>query len=90
MSRSLLRSSSQVGQVVSAGDTLLVLEAMKMETPITAPCGGKVAAIKAAQSSLASAGALLVVLQEDEDADEEEEAAAADLLKAAAALSAAK
>ncbi len=50
------------GQQVAAGDTLVVLEAMKMETPVTAPVAGKVVAIKAKQSQLASSGATLVVL----------------------------
>lgn len=50
------------GQQVAAGDTLVVLEAMKMETPVTAPVGGKVVAVKAKQSQLASSGATLVVL----------------------------
>lgn len=34
-----------VGQSVSAGDTLLIVEAMKVMNPITAPTGGKITAI---------------------------------------------
>jgi len=37
------------GQRVAAGDTLLVLEAMKMEIPVTAPRAGTVAAILVAE-----------------------------------------
>ncbi len=33
------------GQTINAGDTLLTLEAMKMETAVSAPCGGQVAEI---------------------------------------------
>jgi methylmalonyl-CoA carboxyltransferase small subunit len=41
------RIAAQVGQMIQANDTLLVLEAMKMETVITSPIGGKVAKINA-------------------------------------------
>ncbi len=34
-----------VGQTVKAGDTLLIVEAMKVMNPITAPTGGKITAI---------------------------------------------
>lgn len=37
----------QVGQTIQVNDVLLVLEAMKMETVITAPIAGKVAQINA-------------------------------------------
>jgi biotin carboxyl carrier protein len=38
--------AAQVGQSLQAGDILLVLEAIKVETNITAPSAGKIAAIK--------------------------------------------
>ncbi|MBW2355810.1 MAG: biotin attachment protein [Deltaproteobacteria bacterium] len=34
-----------VGDAVRQGETLLILEAMKMETPVVAPCDGKIASI---------------------------------------------
>ena len=37
---------ADAGQQIQAGDSLLVLEAMKMETNITAPAAGVIAAIK--------------------------------------------
>ncbi|GLC49765.1 hypothetical protein PLESTB_000289100 [Pleodorina starrii] len=51
-----------VGQAVSAGDTLVVLEAMKMETPLAAPVAGRVAAVRAKLSQLAASGDTLVVI----------------------------
>ena len=41
-----MKSNVRPGQVIDAGDLMFVLEAMKMETEITAPIGGKVAEVK--------------------------------------------
>jgi methylmalonyl-CoA carboxyltransferase small subunit len=42
----VVRINAQVGQQIQTNDQLLVLEAMKMETNITAPAAGKVKEIK--------------------------------------------
>ena len=47
MAGSVLEVRAQDGDRVSAGDTLLVVSAMKMESEVTAPCNGVVAAIQA-------------------------------------------
>jgi methylmalonyl-CoA carboxyltransferase small subunit len=44
----VVQAPVQVGQSIQVNDILLVLEAMKMETQITAPIAGKVARINAA------------------------------------------
>ena len=41
----VIRYLAQVGDRVEAGDGIIVLEAMKMEMPVTAPVGGTVADI---------------------------------------------
>jgi methylmalonyl-CoA carboxyltransferase small subunit len=56
----VVRVTSQVGQKIQAGDTLLVLEAMKMETNITAPAAGKIAKINVAQGDAVQGGMVLV------------------------------
>ncbi len=56
----VVRLSSQVGQKIQSGDTLLVLEAMKMETNITAPIEGKIAKINVAQGDAVQGGMVLV------------------------------
>ena len=53
----------EVGQEVSAGQTLMVLEAMKMESPVTAPAAGRVVAVRAKLSQLIGAGSTLVVIE---------------------------
>jgi methylmalonyl-CoA carboxyltransferase small subunit len=48
------------GDSIKAGDSLLVLEAMKMETNITAPQSGVIASIKVAQGARVQTGDVLV------------------------------
>jgi methylmalonyl-CoA carboxyltransferase small subunit len=50
----------QVGQTIHVHDVLLVLEAMKMETVITAPIAGKVAQINAKVGDFVQGGQVLV------------------------------
>ena len=51
-----------VGDTVTAGQTVCVLEAMKMENEIPAPKAGKVLQIVAAKGASVNAGDALVVL----------------------------
>jgi methylmalonyl-CoA carboxyltransferase 1.3S subunit len=56
----VVRVSAQVGQQIQANDVLMVLEAMKMETVITAPTGGKIAKVNAAAGDAVQTGQVLV------------------------------
>lgn len=56
----VVRVAAQVGQSLQAGDVLVVLEAMKMETNITAPAAGKIAAIKVLQGDSVQSGQVVV------------------------------
>jgi acetyl-CoA carboxylase biotin carboxyl carrier protein len=47
---------------VAAGDTLLVLESMKMEIPVLAEGGGTVAEIRVREGDVVQEGDVLVVL----------------------------
>ena len=52
------------GQGVSAGDTLMILESMKMEVPIQAPCDGTVTQLLLEEGARVSAGQALVVMED--------------------------
>lgn len=52
-----------VGSMVKAGDTLLLLEAMKMENEITAHVDGIVAEIKVAKGTSVSANDILMIIR---------------------------
>jgi pyruvate carboxylase subunit B len=58
----VLRISTSIGSTVMAGEELLVMDVMKMETPVKAPCDGKVHAIMVNQTDKVNTGDLLVVL----------------------------
>jgi len=51
-----------VGDTVSAGQAIVVLEAMKMENDINAPVAGKVLSISATKGSQVDTGAVLAVI----------------------------
>jgi 3-methylcrotonyl-CoA carboxylase alpha subunit len=51
------------GQTVAEGETVLVLEAMKMELPVRAPRAGIVKAVHCAQGDLVQPGVALVDLE---------------------------
>ncbi|MBS3962205.1 MAG: acetyl-CoA carboxylase biotin carboxyl carrier protein subunit, partial [Sandarakinorhabdus sp.] len=53
----------QPGDMISAGDRLLVLEAMKMEHRLTAPFDGVVDSVAVAAGAQVSEGTLLIELR---------------------------
>ncbi len=53
----------EVGQPIEEGDTLVILESMKMEMPVEAEDDGTVAEIRCAEGQAVSEGETLVVLQ---------------------------
>ncbi|MCP5029493.1 MAG: ATP-grasp domain-containing protein [Actinomycetia bacterium] len=70
MASTVLEIRVAEGDPVRAGDTLLVVNAMKMETQITAPCSGTVAAVQDLEVGDAiSAGQVVVVLSPGDAGD---------------------
>lgn len=53
---------TNVGQSVQAGDTVIIIEAMKMEIPVVAPEAGTIASIDVAVGDAVEAGAVLATL----------------------------
>ena len=60
----VFKLEASVGQAVKAGDPILVLEIMKMETPVVAPKDGTVASIDVAVGDSVESGALLATMNE--------------------------
>lgn len=63
MPGNILEVKVSEGQAVKAGQTLLVLEAMKMENDIQAPVDGTVASIPVSKGSNVETGTVLAVIR---------------------------
>ena len=57
----VLRISANSGSKVSKGDEILVMDVMKMETPVAAPCDGTVTLMVAATDKVATGDVLAVI-----------------------------
>ena len=62
MPGTIIKVNVQNGQTVKKGDVLMILEAMKMENEIMAPCDGTVAGVAVAQGATVDSGAVLCTL----------------------------
>lgn len=60
VSGTVVRLIAQHGQHLQVGDPLMALEAMKMETNISAPIAGRIKALKVAQGDNVQAGQVVV------------------------------
>ncbi|HSP65368.1 MAG TPA: biotin/lipoyl-binding carrier protein [Candidatus Deferrimicrobium sp.] len=54
---------TEVGQVVEEDDTLMILESMKMEIPITSPVGGTIRAILVNEGDVVQEGQTVAVVE---------------------------
>jgi biotin carboxyl carrier protein len=63
MGGKILDVKVSVGDAVSDGDEVVILEAMKMELPIVAEASGSVKEIKCAKGDAVEADAVLLVLE---------------------------
>jgi biotin carboxyl carrier protein len=58
----VFKVEANVGQAVKAGDTIVILEAMKMEIPVVAPQDGTVASINVAAGDAVESGDTLATM----------------------------
>ena len=58
----VFKVEAKAGDTLKKGDTILILEIMKMETPVVAPQDGTVASIEVAVGDSVESGALLATL----------------------------
>jgi pyruvate carboxylase subunit B len=60
MPGSIIRIAVQEGDAVSSGDTLVVLEAMKMETEVKSPVDGTITSVEVSQGDMVTAGQVIL------------------------------
>ncbi len=63
LAASVVRVAVKVGDIVREGDTLLVVESMKMEIPVSAPLEGIVTGVEVAGGDVVSQGDVLAVIR---------------------------
>ena len=64
VSGSVWQTESTVGDSVKAGDTLLILESMKMEITVQAPCDGVISHVLLKAGNRVNAGQALIILEQ--------------------------
>ena len=64
MPATVRRVAVKVGDTVTRGDTLVILEAMKMELPVRAPATGTIRAVHCHEGELVQAGLVLIEIGE--------------------------
>jgi len=60
---SVWKITAKPGDQVAEDDTLLILESMKMEIPVTAPRAGTVKEVRVKETDVVKEGQVLVVLE---------------------------
>jgi acetyl-CoA carboxylase biotin carboxyl carrier protein len=59
----ILKVQAQTGQTVQEDETIIVMEAMKMEIPVVAPAGGTIKEIKVLPGQMVEADEVLAVIE---------------------------
>ena len=52
----------RAGEPVAEGDTVVILESMKMEMPVESPVGGQVLEVRCSEGQAVEEGAVLIVV----------------------------
>ena len=67
MQGTIVKVAVEDGQTVSAGDTVVVLEAMKMEQPLTAHRGGTISGLSAQPGATVQSGEIICTIEGEDD-----------------------
>ncbi len=59
----ILKIEVKVGDKINEGDTVVILESMKMENPIVSPVGGTVTKINVTENQAVKTGDTLAVIE---------------------------
>ena len=59
---SVWKIEKAVGDAVAEGEVILILESMKMEIPVEAPCGGRIREIRVREGDSIEEDAVLAVI----------------------------
>jgi biotin carboxyl carrier protein len=60
---SVWRIEKRVGERLAEEEVILILESMKMEIPVEAPCAGRLAELRVAEGDSVEEGAVLAVIE---------------------------
>ncbi|MDJ0785489.1 MAG: biotin/lipoyl-binding carrier protein [Myxococcota bacterium] len=63
ISGNVWKIEKQAGDAVEEEDEILILESMKMEIPVEAPCAGRLAEIRVAEGDHVEEGTVLAVIE---------------------------
>jgi len=59
----LWKIEKAVGDVVEAYDVIMIIESMKMEIPVEAPCAGRISEIRVQEGEAIDEGAVLALIE---------------------------
>ena len=62
MPGNIIEVRANVGDTVAEGDVVIILEAMKLENEIMAPCAGKILSINVSKGDMVNSGDILFVV----------------------------
>ena len=60
---SLWKIEKAVGDQVAVDDVIMIIESMKMEIPVEAPCAGKISEIRVQEGDAIEEGAVLALIE---------------------------
>ncbi len=60
---SVWKIEKRVGDTVAKEDVLIIIESMKMEIPVEAPCAGRIAEIRVAEGDSIEEGTVLATIE---------------------------